>query len=159
MRATELLSVMDRLAAGGIVAWLDGGWAVDALVGTQTREHSDLDVALDVTALRRVTSMLRSDGFVVLRDELPTAIAFRNEMGGTEVDLHPLALTANGGGDQAQPAGAVLLAGDPAARPRRLPGTTMTCGCSSSGSAAPCRRRTRAGDLAHRVRSAALACL
>jgi lincosamide nucleotidyltransferase A/C/D/E len=45
---------------------------------------------------------LRAEGYTVLRDELPTAIALRHH-DGREIDLHPLALTPHGGGDQRQP--------------------------------------------------------
>jgi len=48
---------------------------------------------------------LRADGYTVLRGELPVAIALRHG-DGREVDLHPLALTPDGGGDQQQPDGA-----------------------------------------------------
>ena len=37
-------SVLSTLAEHGVDACLGGGWAVDALVGRQTREHSDLDL-------------------------------------------------------------------------------------------------------------------
>jgi lincosamide nucleotidyltransferase A/C/D/E len=32
------------LKAGGVDACVGGGWAIDALVGEQTREHADLDL-------------------------------------------------------------------------------------------------------------------
>jgi hypothetical protein len=45
--------------------------------------------------------MLLSDGYRVVRDWLPTAIAFVHSEG-RGVDLHPVELTADGGGDQVQ---------------------------------------------------------
>jgi len=39
-----VLVVADRVGAR---LWLDGGWGVDALLGGQTREHGDLDVAVE----------------------------------------------------------------------------------------------------------------
>jgi lincosamide nucleotidyltransferase A/C/D/E len=39
--ACPLLSALD---AHGVAACVGGGWAVDALVGRQTRDHSDLDL-------------------------------------------------------------------------------------------------------------------
>jgi lincosamide nucleotidyltransferase A/C/D/E len=43
---------MSLLDQEGVRAWLDGGWAVDALLGRQTRLHSDLDLAV-VAGTRR----------------------------------------------------------------------------------------------------------
>jgi lincosamide nucleotidyltransferase A/C/D/E len=96
---------MDLLAAEGVVGWLDGGWGVDALLGVQTRPHADLDLAVDAAALDRLVMRLRAEGYTVLRDELPVSIAVRHD-DGREVDLHPVALTVDGGGDQQQPGGA-----------------------------------------------------
>lgn len=45
--------------------------------------------------------MLLGDGFEVVRDWLPTAVAFAHA-DGREVDLHPVELTRDGGGDQIQ---------------------------------------------------------
>jgi lincosamide nucleotidyltransferase A/C/D/E len=78
---------------------------VDALRGEQTRRHADVDLVVDGAAVDRLVSRRRAAGYAVLRDELPAAIALRHE-GGREVDLHPVALTPDGGGDQQQPGGA-----------------------------------------------------
>lgn len=45
--------------------------------------------------------MLVDGGFEVVRDWLPTAIAFAH-VDGRQVDLHPVELTPDGGGDQIQ---------------------------------------------------------
>jgi len=42
MTAESALGVLGALAARGVAACVGGGWAVDALLGEQTREHSDL---------------------------------------------------------------------------------------------------------------------
>jgi lincosamide nucleotidyltransferase A/C/D/E len=46
MSAADVLDVTSRLEAAGISFWLDGGWGVDALVGRETRPHSDLDLVV-----------------------------------------------------------------------------------------------------------------
>ncbi|HVF05227.1 MAG TPA: hypothetical protein VNA20_10325 [Frankiaceae bacterium] len=104
MRAADVFDLIDRLNDAGVVAWLDGGWAVDALLGRETRPHSDLDLAMDGATLDRAVALLTRDGFTVLRDDLPAAVAYRHP-DGREVDLHPLVRTPDGGGDQAQPDG------------------------------------------------------
>jgi lincosamide nucleotidyltransferase A/C/D/E len=100
----QVLAVMDLLTAEGVAGWIDGGWGVDALLGEQTRPHADLDLAVDERAVPRLVRRLRSEGYSILRDELPASIALRHD-DGREVDLHPLALTPDGGGDQQQPDG------------------------------------------------------
>ena len=101
MSGGDVLAVLGELTAAGVTAWVDGGWGVDALLGRQTRAHDDLDLVVsgdDVAACRR---LFAAGGFAVERDWLPTAVAFRHP-DGRGVDLHPVELTADGGGDQVQ---------------------------------------------------------
>lgn len=44
MTAGSVLRLLDATSARGAEPVLGGGWCVDALMGEQTREHSDLDV-------------------------------------------------------------------------------------------------------------------
>jgi hypothetical protein len=41
-----LADVGERLGDGGFEYWLFGGWAVDFHLGTVTREHDDIDLAV-----------------------------------------------------------------------------------------------------------------
>jgi len=103
-------TVMDALDRNGVAAWLVGGWAVDALVGAQTRPHEDLDVVVDSGAdgERRALDALGTLGFHVMgREPVPSfwwheRIAMSDDHGHV-VDLHPAALSAEGvvlrGGD------------------------------------------------------------
>jgi lincosamide nucleotidyltransferase A/C/D/E len=99
--ADEALAVVITLSRVGVDVWVDGGWGVDALVGRQTRSHSDLDLVVPQDSVVTVQSILEEQGFEVARDWLPTAIAFRHP-DGREVDLHPIEPTPDGGGDQVQ---------------------------------------------------------
>jgi lincosamide nucleotidyltransferase A/C/D/E len=51
MTAEAALSVITALDSHGVRACIGGGWAVDALLGEQTREHSDLDLWLPAADL------------------------------------------------------------------------------------------------------------
>src|SRR5579884_2713452 len=56
MSAEDAAAILDRLGAAGLTAWVDGGWAVDALAGRQTRTHDDLDLVVlldEVPAVER----------------------------------------------------------------------------------------------------------
>ncbi len=61
MDVTTVLELLDRFQSNGIEVVVDGGWAVDALLGGQTRSHGDLDIALrhrDVPKLREALEAL-----------------------------------------------------------------------------------------------------
>lgn len=49
MRIDDVFAVVDALGGAGVGAWIAGGWGVDALLGRQTRRHTDLDVVVDDT--------------------------------------------------------------------------------------------------------------
>jgi lincosamide nucleotidyltransferase A/C/D/E len=108
-----VLRLLDRLNGAGVRCWVDGGWGVDALLGQQTRGHSDLDLVVDDEDLPAIINVLREEGYATIRDWLPTAIAFRHETDGSEVDLHPVRSTADGGGDQVQLDGVGVYHYDP----------------------------------------------
>jgi lincosamide nucleotidyltransferase A/C/D/E len=44
MPAGEVVAIVGDLVGRGVDVRLSGGWAVDALLGEQSREHSDLDL-------------------------------------------------------------------------------------------------------------------
>ena len=58
--ATELYKLFDQ---HGIKVWIDGGWAVDALLSHQTRKHDDLDIALDHSNLPALCKLLEACGY------------------------------------------------------------------------------------------------
>ena len=104
MTAEQALATLDLFAARRVEAWVDGGWGVDALVGRQSRPHSDLDLAVPADHFVACCAALRAAGFAFLREELPASIVFRHA-DGREVDLHPIERTPDGGGDQYRPDG------------------------------------------------------
>jgi lincosamide nucleotidyltransferase A/C/D/E len=63
--ASQVLAVLDELAAEGVRGWLAGGWGVDALVGSQTRSHNDIDLVIgdDDPPLEQIHRALSREGF------------------------------------------------------------------------------------------------
>jgi lincosamide nucleotidyltransferase A/C/D/E len=61
----ELLRVCHALSDGDFTYWIAGGWGLDALVGSETRRHGDLDFVLHHFAedLPKVSTLLRSLGY------------------------------------------------------------------------------------------------
>lgn len=95
----DVMEVLDAASAQGVTVWLDGGWGVDALLGSQTRPHGDLDLALETHHLAAFESALQDLGYV-RRDE-PSALAWNfllAKPSGAVVDLHLIDLDPAGNG-------------------------------------------------------------
>jgi lincosamide nucleotidyltransferase A/C/D/E len=63
MDASAVVTVLDRLECAGVEVWIDGGWAVDALLGYQTRPHDDLDVVIPHTQIDCFNRVMDRFGF------------------------------------------------------------------------------------------------
>src|SRR5437588_1374002 len=61
----DVIEVLGLLEAAQVTTWLAGGWACDALVGGQTREHSDLDLVVPDAHAPRAFEALRRRGFSI----------------------------------------------------------------------------------------------
>jgi lincosamide nucleotidyltransferase A/C/D/E len=96
----DVLEVVDALA--GLGFWLDGGWGIDALLGEQTRDHSDLDAAIDRDDLREADRRLRGLGYerspAVDPDDPARYVMWDTH--GRQIDFHVLEFDANGDGWQ-----------------------------------------------------------
>jgi lincosamide nucleotidyltransferase A/C/D/E len=97
MDAQTLLAVVDRLEADGIAVWLDGGWGVDALLGLQTREHDDLDLVVTLDHASRIIELLDAFGYSLVAGGPPKSFVMV-DVRGRQVDVHPVAFDAEGGG-------------------------------------------------------------
>jgi lincosamide nucleotidyltransferase A/C/D/E len=100
MEASDVASLLGHMSAEGVRACVAGGWAVDALLGHQTRHHHDLDLAVDADQLERLLNLLGALGFVPREDWLPVRIELEDALG-RRVDLHPLRFGEDGSAVQA----------------------------------------------------------
>jgi len=64
MPAEAVLAFVQLLNAHNIEVILDGGWAVDALIGHETRPHEDLDIAVLHKDVPLIRTLLEERGFV-----------------------------------------------------------------------------------------------
>jgi lincosamide nucleotidyltransferase A/C/D/E len=97
MSAAVVVQLLQRLGTAGIDVWLDGGWAVDAALGEQTRPHKDVDIILrasDIPALQRV---LGRRGFKVRDGGTASNFVLSDEFG-REVDVHAIVFDESGNG-------------------------------------------------------------
>jgi lincosamide nucleotidyltransferase A/C/D/E len=92
----EFLALVESL---GIRVWLDGGWAVDAWLGGQTRPHADVDIVIETVALARLVEALRARGYGdVPRDDTRAWNFVLGDAAGHEVDFHVIDLAPDGTG-------------------------------------------------------------
>ena len=95
--AARVLELLAHLEEREIAVWLDGGWAIDALLGEQTRAHDDLDLVSRLADSIRIAEALAERGYVHAGGELPHSVEFVDP-DGRQVDAHPVAFAANGDG-------------------------------------------------------------
>ncbi|WP_344487749.1 nucleotidyltransferase domain-containing protein [Nonomuraea monospora] len=88
MNADEVLAIYRDLDAEGVPVWIDGGWCVDALLGRQTREHSDLDLAVAREHARRLRELFGRWGYAPIPRQDTTDWSYVVAKGSSSVDVH-----------------------------------------------------------------------
>jgi lincosamide nucleotidyltransferase A/C/D/E len=99
MSAEAVTGLVDLLASHGVRVWLDGGWAVDACLGYQTRWHSDLDVVIEDRRLPDAVAVLRENGYwpVPQAGSCPWNFVL-GDRDGHQVDIDVITFDASGNG-------------------------------------------------------------
>src|SRR5262245_42394023 len=89
MAADDVLDFLALMDASGIHVWLDGGWAVDACLGSQIRRHADLDIVVEERDAAAAVALLRDRGYGPVPGRGGPAWNFvLGDSLGHEVDLH-----------------------------------------------------------------------
>jgi hypothetical protein len=83
----EVVELVELLEAAHVAVWVDGGWGVDALLGEQTRDHADLDIAIPTRHLARTREVLADASFVLVRDDGPYNVVLGDDAGRL-IDVH-----------------------------------------------------------------------
>lgn len=89
MNSDDVAKVVRLLTANDIEVWLDGGWAVDASLGQQTRKHDDLDIVLRDDDLPNLLDVLAKEGFTRTVGGRPFNFVLEDREG-RKVDLHTI---------------------------------------------------------------------
>ena len=63
MPASTVRSLLHLLEQNNIEVHVDGGWGVDALLGEQTRNHEDLDIAVPHKYVAKLRELLAGHGY------------------------------------------------------------------------------------------------
>jgi len=99
MLAEDVLTVVAALADRNVPVWIAGGWGIDALLGEQTREHADVDLAFRADDEPTLLDVLARLGYRIVLDYRPARIALADAEG-REVDVHPVRFDTLGFGVQ-----------------------------------------------------------
>jgi lincosamide nucleotidyltransferase A/C/D/E len=97
MTSDDVAHLARLLAEGGIEVWLDGGWAVDALLGEQTRRHDDVDIVVRDADLPRALEILAKEGFGRTEGGRPFNFVLQDGKG-RKVDVHTIVFDSSGNG-------------------------------------------------------------
>jgi lincosamide nucleotidyltransferase A/C/D/E len=97
MGAERVVDLVAHLATRGVPVWLDGGWAIDALLGRQRRRHDDLDVVAALENVAGIEAALGELGYLRV-DADDARIVVMLDADGHQIDVHPVVFTAQGAG-------------------------------------------------------------
>jgi GNAT superfamily N-acetyltransferase len=97
MTSDDVAQLVRLLAEDGIEVWLDGGWAVDALLGEQTRSHDDVDIVLRESDLPRLLETLAKEGFGRVQGGRPFNFVLQDGKS-RKVDVHTIVFDSSGNG-------------------------------------------------------------
>lgn len=97
MTAKDVIEFTQLLGQNQIKVHIDGGWGVDALLGEQTRPHSDLDMAIEHKDSEQVRALLESKGYKdVPRNDTRDCNFVLGDDQGHQIDIHTYTFGADG---------------------------------------------------------------
>lgn len=86
MEARDVIDVVLLFEQAGIDIWVEGGWGIDALLGSQTRDHGDLDLIVDAPRASDARALFINGGYEIIFEDLPGHVSFEDPTG-RAVDL------------------------------------------------------------------------
>ncbi|KXK13120.1 MAG: Lincosamide resistance protein [Chloroflexi bacterium OLB14] len=97
MNANDVIELIKLFKQHGIEIIIDGGWAVDALFGKQTRLHADLDIAVEHKFVSQIREILEARGYRdVPRDDTRDCNFVLGDEQGRQIDIHTFTFDENG---------------------------------------------------------------
>jgi lincosamide nucleotidyltransferase A/C/D/E len=93
----DVVDLVVFLEEHGVELYIDGGWAVDAVLGAQTRTHDDLDIALPHAQVPQARALLVARGFCERhrKDSWECNFVLSDALG-RDLDVHSYTLDARG---------------------------------------------------------------
>ena len=96
MKAEDVIKIYKLFKKNGIKVWIDGGWGIDALLGKQTRQHKDLDIAIDHKHKPKLRKLLEERGYKDIERDDTSDWNFVLGDGEREVDVHTFVFDKEG---------------------------------------------------------------
>jgi lincosamide nucleotidyltransferase A/C/D/E len=123
MAMDDVLWCLALMDDAGVEVWLDGGWAVDACLGEQTRRHGDVDIAIEEHHVPAAVAALTRHGFApVPRDDTYAWNFVLGNRVGRQIDFHVVVPADDGRGVYGPPENGEFYSAD------ALTGTGTVCG-------------------------------
>jgi lincosamide nucleotidyltransferase A/C/D/E len=128
MTADDVCGFLDHMEALGIHVWLDGGWAVDACLGSQSRRHADLDIVIEEAQVSAAVDALRSQRYqdVPGDDARPWNFVLGDDAE-HRIDFHVIAIDGYGRGVYGPPASGEFYPADALAGTGLINGRIVAC--------------------------------
>jgi lincosamide nucleotidyltransferase A/C/D/E len=99
MIAPDVVEIYTELERLGVCIWIDGGWAVDALLGRETRPHADLDIAIEERHVNALQTFLEGRGYrEVSRSDSSAWNFVFSDADGRTIDVHAFVFGVEGNG-------------------------------------------------------------
>ena len=97
MTVEDVIEILELFDRNHIALHIDGGWAVDALLGEQTRPHTDLDIAVQHKDVDQIRALLDERGFRdVPRDDTRDCNFVLGDERGRQIDIHSYTFDSEG---------------------------------------------------------------
>lgn len=97
MTAADVIEIIELFKTHGIEIIIDGGWSVDALLGKQTRLHTDLDIAVEHKFVPQIRELLEDKNYTdVLRDDTRDCNFVLGDEQGHQIDIHSYTFNETG---------------------------------------------------------------
>jgi lincosamide nucleotidyltransferase A/C/D/E len=95
--AQDVIEFVQLLEQNHIKVYIDGGWGIDALLGTQTRTHADLDIAVQHKDVALIRALLEARGYKdVPRDDTRDCNFVLGDDQGHQIDIHSYTFDSEG---------------------------------------------------------------
>lgn len=124
--ASSVVELLTLLEQEGIFTWIDGGWAVDALLGEQTRLHNDLDLVVEQKTLVRLQGILETKNIQLDENTTPWNFILGNSEGHL-IDLHVITLDSTGNGIYGPPERGIQYSSDSLTGRGKINGYPVHC--------------------------------